>query len=79
MYGGGDLEMVMYSFVRRLVAAGVAIMIVCVGEGSESGKRGERAQVEVLADLGRTEAPFAHSRWRRRQRWQGYWVVVSRL
>lgn len=28
MYGGGDLEMVMYSFVRRLVAAGVAIAYI---------------------------------------------------
>jgi hypothetical protein len=29
MYGGGLLEMEAYSFVRRLVAAGVAM--VCVG------------------------------------------------
>ena len=31
MYGGGDLAMAVYSFVRRLVAAGVAMVWVCVG------------------------------------------------
>ena len=35
MNGGGDLEMEAYSLVRRLVAAGVAMVCECGGRVSE--------------------------------------------
>ena len=35
MYGGGDLEMEAYSLVRRLVAAGVAMLCGCVCVGKK--------------------------------------------